>query len=117
MEESWIDPFKGDLTKLICLSSGKLATPEIEKDLSQAQAIGENSFKMFSKERLESDPPIIKFHEPLKETKAEDLRRSDKKGSTSKASGKEVIIKAGHALFAQMILIAENWNSAEANQI
>lgn len=43
MEESWINPFKGDPTELICLSSGKLATPEIEKDLLQAQAIGENS--------------------------------------------------------------------------
>ena len=33
MDESWINPFKGDPTELICLSSGKHATPEIEKDL------------------------------------------------------------------------------------
>jgi len=66
MEESWINPFKGDPTELICLSSGKLATPEIKKDLLEARAIGENSFKTFSKERLESDTLISKFHEPLK---------------------------------------------------
>ena len=108
MEECWINPFKVDLTELICLSSGKLPTPEIEKDLLQAKAIGDNSFKTFSKERLESDPPIIKFHEPLKKQKLKTFVDLTRKVQLRKASGKEVIIKADRALFAQMTLIAEN---------
>ena len=39
LEESWINPFKGERQDLVCLSTGKLATPEIEKDLLQAEAL------------------------------------------------------------------------------
>ena len=66
IEESWINPFQGDASELICLSTGKLATSDIENDLLEAQAIGENAFKKFSKERIESNPPVINFHDTLK---------------------------------------------------
>ena len=39
LEERWINPFNGERQDLVCLSTGKLATPEIEKDLLQAEAL------------------------------------------------------------------------------
>ena len=62
LKGSWINPFKGEEQDLVCLSSGKLATPEIEKDLLQAELFGEKAYKTFCKKRLESDPPKVKFH-------------------------------------------------------
>ena len=41
LEGSWINPFKGEQQDLVCLSTGKLATPEIEKDLLQPEALRE----------------------------------------------------------------------------
>ena len=41
LEGSWINPLKGEEQNLICLSTSKLATPEIENDLLQAEAFGE----------------------------------------------------------------------------
>jgi len=108
MEESWINPFQGDVSELICLSTGKLATSDIEHDLLDAQTIGENAFKIFSKERMESNPPVINFHDTLKKQKLKTFADQSKKVKVRKESGKEVVIKADRALFAQMILIAEN---------
>ena len=43
LDESWMNPFKGEQQDLVCLSTGKLATPEIQKALIQAQALGEKA--------------------------------------------------------------------------
>ena len=45
LDESWINPFKDEQQDLVCLSAGKRATPEIEKDLLQAQALGEKAYE------------------------------------------------------------------------
>ena len=47
LEGSWINPFKREEQDLVCLSTGKLATREIEKDLLQAEALGEKAYKTF----------------------------------------------------------------------
>ena len=39
LEGSWINPFKVEQQDLVSLSTGKLVTPEIEKDLLQAEAL------------------------------------------------------------------------------
>ena len=57
LEGSWINPSKGEEQDLVCLSSGKLVTPEIERDL-QLEAFGEKAYNTFSKDRLECDPPL-----------------------------------------------------------
>ena len=69
LEGSWINPFKGEQQDLVCLSTSKLVTPEIEKDLLQAEALGEKAYKTFSKERLEYDPPKLKFHDKITKLK------------------------------------------------
>ena len=43
LEGSWINPLKGEEQNLVCLSTSKLATPEIENDLLQAEAFGEKA--------------------------------------------------------------------------
>ena len=108
LDGSWINPFLGSQQHLLCLSSGKLATPEIERDLLQAEASGEKAFRTFSSERLESDPPKVKFNDPMKKMKLKTFADLAKKSKVSKAAGKEVVIKADRAVFAQMIIIAEN---------
>ena len=49
---------------MFIVSSGKLALPEIEKDL-QEDVMVENAFKTFGQERLESNPPKVKFNDPM----------------------------------------------------
>ena len=43
LEGSWINPVKGAQQDLVCLSTSKLVTPQIEKDLLQAEALGEKA--------------------------------------------------------------------------
>ena len=108
LEGSWINPFKGEEQDLVCLSTGKLATPEIENDLLQAEAFGEKAYKTFCKDRLESDPARVKFHDKMTKLKLKTFGDLSKKMKVHKGTSKEVIIKADRALFAQMIIIAEN---------
>ena len=101
LDGSWINPFLRSQQDLLCLSNGKLATPEIERDLLQAEALGEKAFRKFSCERLESNPPKVKFNDPMKKMKRKTFADLAKKSKVSKAAGKEVVIKADRALFAQ----------------
>ena len=47
--DSWINPFEIEQQDLVCLSTGKVATEQIEKDLLQAQDIGERAVASASK--------------------------------------------------------------------
>jgi len=40
LERSWINPFKGEQQDLVCLSTGKLAIPEIEKRSASGRGFG-----------------------------------------------------------------------------
>lgn len=108
LEGSWINPFQSDQQDLVCLSTGKLATPEIEKDLIQAKTVGEKAYKTFSEDRLESDPPKLKFNDKMTKLKLKTFGDLSKKMKIQRGTGKEMIIKADRALFAQMIIVAEN---------
>ena len=50
----------------------------------------------------------MKFHDKMTKLKLKTFGDLSKKMKVHKGSTKEVIIKAGRALFAQMIIIAEN---------
>ena len=108
LEGSWINLFKGEEQDLVCLSRGKLATHEIERDLLQAEAFGEKAYKTFCKNRLESDPPKVKFHDKTTKLKLKTFGDLSKKMKVPRGTNKEVIIKVDRALFAQLIIIAEN---------
>ena len=93
LEVSWINPFKGEQQDLVCLSTGTLATPEIEKDLLQAEALGEKAYKTFNKDRLESNPPKIKFHDKITKRKLKTFGDLSKKMKAQGGTSKEVFIK------------------------
>ena len=67
METEWINPFSGDPTELISLSTGTVAPSDIANDLLTAKARGKTAYKNFQDERIElSEKP---FHDPLPKQK------------------------------------------------
>ena len=105
--EIWISPYQSEQQDLVCLSTGKVATPEIEHDLLKAKEIGEQAYRTFSEQRLESEPTKVKFHEKMTKLQLKTFSDLNKKMKVSRGTAKEVILKADRALFAQMIIIAE----------
>ncbi|KAK3746969.1 hypothetical protein QZH41_002521 [Actinostola sp. cb2023] len=108
LEEHWINPISNEQQDIVCLSTGKVATPKIQEDLLNAKAVGEKAYEAFRVQRLETDPPKVKFHDSLKKSKLQTFSELNKKVKVKSKSAKEIILKADRALFAQMIIIAEN---------
>ena len=104
--EGWTNPFESPGQELICLSTGRLATADVSRDLLQARNLGEKSYRRFSEERLESDPPKVKFHDTLSKTKLKTFDNMNKKMKL-RGTSKEIVLKADRAVFSQMIIIAE----------
>ncbi|KAK3751112.1 hypothetical protein QZH41_016239, partial [Actinostola sp. cb2023] len=105
--DNWISPFGTEQQDLVCLSTGKLATEQIERDLLQAKDIGEKAYRTFSEQRLESNPAKINFHGKMTKAKLKTFSDLNKKMKLRQGTAKEIILKADRALFAQMIVIAE----------
>ena len=74
LESNWINPFSSDQQDLVCLSMGKLAPSDVERDLLCPMQVGEDAYKSFSKQRLESSPP-----ERDHQTETKNLERSHQK--------------------------------------
>ena len=45
LESNWINPFSPEQQDLVCLSTGKVATKKIEKDLLNAKTVGEKAYQ------------------------------------------------------------------------
>ena len=105
--EGWVNPFQGDMQDLICLSTGKMASEDVAGDLLQAKHLGERAFQSFSKERLEANPPKVRFHDSMSKAMLKTFKHMNKKVELRKGTGKEIVLKADRAMFAQMIVIAE----------
>ena len=108
LQNTWLNPFKPDLQDLICLSTGKVATPGVEHDLLQAKDIGEKAYKAFREQRLQSNSPKVKFHDTITKAKLKTFTHLNDKISVKAGRNQEVILKADRRLFAQMIVIAES---------
>ncbi|CAH3160564.1 unnamed protein product, partial [Porites evermanni] len=91
------------LQDLVCLSTGKVATPDVEHDLLQAKDIGEKTYKAFREQRLQSNPPKVKFHYTITKAKLKTFTHLNKKVSVKAGRNQELILKADRRLFAQMI--------------
>ena len=63
--DSWNNPFEED-QNVVSISTAKEAPDDVRPDLLQAQSIGEEEYQKFKRERRESTPPKVKFHDPLK---------------------------------------------------
>lgn len=103
MENEWVNPFSGDPTELISISTGTAAPSNVANDLLTAKDIGEAAYKQFQDDRIKSRKKP--FHDPIRKLKL--TRFSDvNKPKMAKGTNKETILKADHKLFAHMVLIA-----------
>ena len=66
LESNWLNPFSSEQQDLVCLSTGKVATKKIEEDQLNARTVGEKAYQEFRVQRLEENPPKVKFHDSLK---------------------------------------------------
>ena len=106
MENSWRNPFDGP-EDLMSLSTGKVATTEVQKDLLNAREQGELAFTKFKQERMQAGEASTKFHDRLPKLKLKtfsDTQRSQK----LRTPNKEVVLKADNKLFGHMVLVAGN---------
>lgn len=69
--------------------------------------MGEKAYRRFSKDRLESNPPKVRFHDTLTKAKLKTFSHMSKKVKFRKGTVKEIVLKADRTLFAQLIVIAE----------
>ena len=76
----------------------------------QAKDIGEKAYKAFREQRLQSNPPKVKFHDTITKAKLKTFTHLNKKVSVKAGRNQEVILKADRRLLAQMIVIAESRN-------
>ena len=110
LQDTWLNPFNPDLQDLVCLSTGKVATPDVERDLLGAKDIGEEAYKAFREQRLQCNTPKVKFHDAITKAKLMTFTHLTKKVTIKAGKNQEVILKADRRLFAQMIVIAESRN-------
>ena len=52
LQDTWLNPFNPDLQDLVCLSTGKVASSEVEDDLLRAKEVGEEAYKAFREQSL-----------------------------------------------------------------
>ena len=62
---SWVNPFEVN-RNLSSVSTGVEAPREVAADFKRAHEAGEKAYDAFRSERLESDQPVKKFHDPMK---------------------------------------------------
>ena len=104
--DSWNNPF-AENQNVVSISTAKEAPDDVRRDLLQAQSIGEEEYQKFKKERLESTPPKVKFHDPLKLKKLKTFSSLTKQKKI-KPTGRAVILKADRTLFTRMIVMGQS---------
>ena len=93
LQDTWLNPFNPDLQDLVCLSTGKVASSEVEDDLLRTKEVGEEAYKAFREQRLECDPPNVKFHDILKKAKLKTLTDLNKKIKVKASNNQKLFLK------------------------
>ena len=106
--KDWVNPFV-EKQDLINSSTEKTAPRYIASDLLKAYEIDEQAYTAFKGERLASDPPAKKFHDPMKTNRLKTFSNMCKKKEV-KSSGRVTILKAGGSLFGRIIVMAQRRN-------
>jgi len=78
--EGWVNPLQSQGQDLICLSTAKVATEDVARDL-QAKDLGERAYRKFSQERLAANPPKMSFHDTMSKAKLKTFSRMNKSGA------------------------------------
>ncbi|KAL8587495.1 hypothetical protein ACOMHN_000901 [Nucella lapillus] len=84
---NWANPFKCN-TDLMNIASSTIASKEIAEDLKNAHTKGETDYVTFKRERLESDEPAKKFHDPMKKASLKTFGSAAKKQKTKYSDGR-----------------------------
>ena len=106
--KDWVNPF-AEKQDLVSILTAKVAPRDIVFDLMNAREIRENNSAVFWYERQESEPPLKKFHNPMKMNKLKTFSNMCKKTEV-KSSGRVTILKAGWSLPGRIIVMAQNRN-------
>lgn len=106
LDTTWINPFSDGMQELVSISTGRVVSEEIVKDLVDAYKTGLESYKVFREERLEQSTET--FHRPLQKKKLKTFTNLAKKDKLCKVGPKDIILKADRNLFAHMIIIAQS---------
>ncbi|KAL8594843.1 hypothetical protein ACOMHN_016084 [Nucella lapillus] len=88
---NWANPFKCN-TDLMNIAIGTVASKEIAEDLKNAHTKGETDYATFKRERLESDEPTKKFHDPMKQASLKTFGSAAKKRKTKYSDGRLDIV-------------------------
>ena len=106
--QNMVNPFETEITDMIHLSSGLVATPDVKADLLRSKQQGEECVTAFLKDRLlVSEPDIFST---IPKLKLKTFLSMAKKVKVSSAKGVEATLKNNHNLFAQMLLLAQSRN-------
>ena len=104
----WVNPF-AEKQDLISISTARTAPKDIASDLMKTHEIGEQCYSNFKEERLEKDPPVKQFHDPIPANKLKTFSNLYKKKEV-KSSGRVIILKADKSLFGRIIVMAQGRN-------
>ena len=100
-----LNPFDVYQDGIVCLSSGRVATEEIVKDLLVASEKGENAAQEFIDQRLLSKS--VDIFAPIKSQKLKTFKDQVKQKKKS-AAGKEVILRADKKLFSRLLILGQS---------
>eukprot|EP00058_Branchiostoma_floridae_P015563 XP_002601051.1 hypothetical protein BRAFLDRAFT_102389 [Branchiostoma floridae] len=106
MENNWINPMSSEEPDLVSLSTDSVAHPSLH--ISNAHQMGEDAYVSFRRNRLEQDPPEVKFHDKLTKLKLKTFSNIGTKKTSEKGKTKEVVLQVDRNLFRHIILIAES---------
>ena len=92
LQDTWLNRFNPGHQDLVCLSNGK--SPLLKKDdLLRAKDVGEEVYKAFRDQRLEYDPPNVKFHDTTKKAKLKTFTDLNKKIKVKLLATKQLFLK------------------------
>ena len=77
------------------------------KDLLNAIKTGEEAYKTLREKRIEPNPPLVKFYDPLEKQNLRTFGSMNKKEKRCKTGTQNLMLKADRTLFARMIIIAQ----------
>uniref|UniRef100_UPI00358DF722 uncharacterized protein n=1 Tax=Myxine glutinosa TaxID=7769 RepID=UPI00358DF722 len=104
MTNSMINPFEYDGEDLVHVTSGVVATREVQEDLNTAYERGETEFTTLCKERLQTE--TVDLFGSMKKLKLKTFTNMSK-AVKKKIRGKDVSLKADRNLLARLVVIGQ----------
>jgi hypothetical protein len=101
-----INPFDNDYESLVHLTSGSVATDDVESDMNNMYERGEAAAVKYMEKNILSEKPDI--YAPLKKMNLRTFSSLNKKVASKTKKGEIVALKNSKNLFAKMLLIAKS---------